>query len=51
MIHKPQKNSHYATTRYVLNNGIADFVLTGGVVGHVFLVAMGFDLGKKNMAS
>ena len=35
---------------YVLNNGIADFVLTGGVVGHVFLVAMGFDLGKQNMA-
>jgi phosphoglycerate kinase len=34
---------------YVLNNGIADFVLTGGVVGHVFLVAMGFDLGKQNM--
>jgi len=35
---------------YVLNNGIADFVLTGGVVGHVFLVARGFDLGKQNMA-
>jgi len=34
---------------YVLNNTIADFVLTGGVVGHVFLVAMGFDLGKPNM--
>jgi len=35
---------------YVLNNEIADFVLTGGVVGHVFLVAMGFDLGKQNMS-
>ena len=35
---------------YVLNNGIADFVLTGGVVGHVFLVAMGFDLGKQNVS-
>jgi phosphoglycerate kinase len=35
---------------YVLNSGIADFVLTGGVVGHVFLVAKGFNLGKKNMA-
>jgi phosphoglycerate kinase len=34
---------------YVLNNGIADFVLTGGVVGHVFLVARGFDLGKQNL--
>jgi phosphoglycerate kinase len=36
---------------YVLNNGIADFVLTGGVVGHVFLVARGFTLGKENMVS
>lgn len=36
-------------SRYVLNNEIADFVLTGGVVGHVFLVAKGFDLGKQNM--
>jgi len=36
-------------SRYVLNNGIADFVLTGGVVGHVFLVARGFNLGKQNM--
>ena len=33
---------------YVLNNEIADFVLTGGVVGHVFVLAMGFDLGKQN---
>jgi phosphoglycerate kinase len=31
-----------------LDNGIADFVLTGGVAGHVFLVARGFDLGKSN---
>ncbi len=36
-------------SRYVLDNGIADFVLTGGVAGHVFLVARGFDLGKSNM--
>jgi len=36
-------------SRYVLNNGIADFVLTGGVVSHVFMVAKGFDLGKPNM--
>jgi phosphoglycerate kinase len=33
-------------SRYVLNNRIADFVLTGGVVGHVFLAAGGFNLGK-----
>lgn len=36
-------------SRYVLDNGVADFVLTGGVAGHVFLVARGFDLGKGNM--
>jgi phosphoglycerate kinase len=35
---------------YVLNKQIADYVLTGGIVGHVFLVARGFDLGKQNMA-
>lgn len=36
-------------SRYVLKNNIADHVLTGGVIGHVFLVAKGFDLGKPNM--
>jgi len=36
-------------SRFVLDNGIADCVLTGGVAGHVFLVAKGFDLGKPNM--
>lgn len=36
-------------SKYVLDNGIADCVLTGGVAGHVFLVARGFDLGKPNM--
>jgi phosphoglycerate kinase len=36
-------------SKYVLDNGIADYVLTGGVVGHVFLVARGFDVGKLNM--
>jgi phosphoglycerate kinase len=36
-------------SKHVLDNGIADFVLTGGVAGHVFLVARGFDLGKSNM--
>ncbi len=34
---------------YVLDNDIADYVLTGGVAGHVFLVAKGYDLGKPNM--
>jgi len=36
-------------SKYVLDKGVADFVLTGGVAGHVFLVARGFDLGKPNM--
>lgn len=36
-------------SKYVLENGIADCVLTGGVVGHVFLVAKGYDLGEPNM--
>ena len=36
-------------SRYVLKNNIADYVLTGGVIGHIFLVAKDFDLGKPNM--
>jgi phosphoglycerate kinase len=36
-------------SQYVLKNNIADRVLTGGVVGHLFLAARGFDLGKPNM--
>ena len=36
-------------SRYVLKNDIADHVLTGGVIGHVFLVSTGFDLGEPNM--
>jgi len=36
-------------SKYVLDKGIADSVLTGGVVGHVFLVAKGFNLGKPNV--
>lgn len=34
---------------YVLENDIADCVLTGGITGHLFLVAKGFNLGKPNM--
>lgn len=37
-------------SRYVLGNGIADHVLTGGLVAEVFLVANGSDLGQPNMA-
>jgi len=36
-------------SRYVLKNRIADYVLTGGVIGHIFLVAKGVNLGKPNM--
>jgi len=36
-------------SRYVLKNKIADGVLTGGVVGHLFLAAKGVNLGKPNM--
>jgi phosphoglycerate kinase len=37
-------------SKYVLSNHIADYVLTGGVVSQVFLVAKGYDLGKQTMA-
>jgi phosphoglycerate kinase len=36
-------------SQYVLKNKIADNVLTGGVVGHLFLAAKGVNLGKPNM--
>jgi phosphoglycerate kinase len=36
-------------SQYVLTNNIADHVLTGGVVGHLFLAAKGKNLGKPNM--
>jgi len=36
-------------SKYVLDNNIADGVLTGGVAGHLFLVAKGVDLGKPNV--
>ena len=39
-----------AISKYVLENKVADYVLTGGVVGQVFLAAKGVDLGKGNMA-
>ncbi|UCH32877.1 MAG: phosphoglycerate kinase [Candidatus Bathyarchaeota archaeon] len=36
-------------SRYVLDNEIADHVLTGGVAGHMFLAAKDINLGKPNM--
>ncbi|MEM2321211.1 MAG: phosphoglycerate kinase [Candidatus Bathyarchaeia archaeon] len=36
-------------SKYVLENNIADYVLTAGITGHLFLVAKGYDLGKPNM--
>lgn len=37
-------------SKYVLSNGIADYVVTGGVTSQLFLAAKGIDLGKGNMA-
>ena len=37
-------------SRYVLGNGIADYVLVGGVTSQLFLAAKGVDLGKGNMS-
>jgi len=36
-------------SRYVLRNNIADYILTGGVIGHIFLAAKNIELGKPNM--
>jgi phosphoglycerate kinase len=36
-------------SQFVLRNDVADRVLTGGVVGNLFLVARGFDLGRPSM--
>ncbi|MBM4400489.1 MAG: phosphoglycerate kinase [Crenarchaeota archaeon] len=36
-------------SKYVLGNGIADYVVVGGVTSQLFLTAKGVDLGKKNM--
>ena len=33
----------------MLGNGIADYVVVGGVTSQLFLAAKGVDLGKKNM--
>ncbi len=37
-------------SKYVLSNGIADYIIVGGVTAQLFLAAKGFDLGKGNMA-
>ncbi len=37
-------------SRYVLGNGVADFVLLGGVTGQLFLAAKGVNLGEGTMA-
>jgi phosphoglycerate kinase len=36
-------------SNYVLSNKIADYVLTGGVVGQTFLAARNVDIGPKNI--
>lgn len=36
-------------SKYVLDNEIADYILTGGVACHLFLMAKNIDLGKPNV--
>jgi phosphoglycerate kinase len=36
-------------SKYVLDKGLADCILMGGVAGQVFLAAKGVDLGKPNI--
>jgi phosphoglycerate kinase len=36
-------------SKYVLGNGIADFILVGGVTSQLFLAAKGINLGKPTM--
>ncbi len=36
-------------SKYVLSNGIADYVILGGVTSQLFLAAKGVNLGKKTM--
>jgi len=36
-------------SKYILESGIANYVLTGGITGHLFLLATGVDLGKPNI--
>lgn len=36
-------------SKFVLGNGIADYVVVGGVTSQLFLAAKGVDLGKKTM--
>ena len=59
-LEKPEKPSVYVMggakaddsleiSKYVLGNGIADYVLVGGVTSQLFLAAKGVNLGKKNM--
>jgi phosphoglycerate kinase len=60
VLHNPEKPCVYILggakaddslkiSQYVLKNKIADHILTGGVVGHLFLAAKGVNLGKANM--
>ena len=60
-LEKPEKPSVYVMggakaddsleiSKYVLGKGVADYVLTGGVTGQLFLAAKGVDLGKGNLA-
>ena len=39
----------FRISKYVLDKGIADNVLTGGIAGHLFLTAKGVNLGGPNV--
>lgn len=39
-----------AVSNYVLGKGTADYVLTSGVIAHLFLHAQGVNIGKVNLA-
>jgi len=60
VVHNPEKPCVYVLggakaddslkiSQYVLKNKVADHVLTGGVVGHLFLASKGVDLGRPNV--
>jgi len=60
VLHNPEKPCVYMLggakaddslkiSQYVLKNRIADHILTGGVVGNLFLASKGVDLGKPSM--
>ena len=46
---RSQSGRQLEISKYVLSNGIADYVLVGGVTSQLFLAAKGIDLGKPTI--